>query len=62
MQTHLYSYVSPRANVWLLVHPMTPTFCLSPTHFFTSLCTHLGLPHPLEVHLYDASVVIPVMT
>jgi hypothetical protein len=43
--------VNPKAGTWLLVHPITLAFCLSPTHFFTSLNTHLGLPHPTMVHL-----------
>ncbi len=42
--------MSPSVGTWLLVHPTTPAFCLSPTHFFTSLHTHLGLPHPTMVH------------
>jgi len=28
-----------------------PTFHLSSAHFFTTLCTHLNLPHPTIAHL-----------
>jgi hypothetical protein len=45
---HFYSCVGPRVSVWLLIHPTTPTFCLSSTHFFTALCTHINLPHPIS--------------
>jgi hypothetical protein len=41
----------PTIGVWLLVHPITFAFCLSLVHFFTMLCTHLGLPHPTIAHL-----------
>ncbi len=46
MQTRFHSCVGPGANVWLLTHPTISTFGLSPTHFYTPLCTHFGLPHP----------------
>jgi hypothetical protein len=36
---------------WLLVHLTTPTFHLSSAHFFTTLHTHLDLPHPIIAHL-----------
>jgi hypothetical protein len=39
------------AGTWLLAHPTTPSFCLSSAHFFITLCTHLGLPHPIIAHL-----------
>ncbi len=51
MQASLCSCASPRACAWLLVHPTTPTFRLSSTHFLTTLHTHLGLPHPIVAHL-----------
>lgn len=51
MWTCLHLCASPRAGVWLLIHPTTPTFRLSPTHFLTSLHTHFGLPHPTMAHL-----------
>jgi len=51
MRTCLHLCASLRAGVWLLIHPTTPTFHLSPTHFLTSLHTHFGLPHPTMAHL-----------
>jgi hypothetical protein len=51
MWTRLHLCANPRANAWLLIHPTTPTFCLSPTHFLISLHIHIGLPHPTMVHL-----------
>jgi hypothetical protein len=51
MWTRLHLCANPRASAWLLVHPTTPTFCLSPTHFLISLHTHIGLPHPMMAHL-----------
>jgi hypothetical protein len=54
--------VGLRASVWLLIHPITPTFHLSLTHFLTTLRTHLGLPHPIIAHLfYGVNVVIPLV-
>jgi hypothetical protein len=38
-------------GVWLLFHPTTLAFHLSPTHFLTTLHTHLGLQHPMVPHL-----------
>jgi hypothetical protein len=40
------SCVGPRVGAWLLAHPTTPTF-----RFFTTLCTHHGLSHPIVAHL-----------
>lgn len=37
-------------SVEYLVHFITPTFHLSSAHFFTVLCTRLGLSHPTNVH------------
>jgi hypothetical protein len=51
MRAHLCSCVGPRANVWLLMRVTTPTFCLLLSHFLTSLCTCLGLAHPIVAHL-----------
>jgi hypothetical protein len=50
-QAHLHSCVGPRASVWLLVRPTTPSFCLSKAHFFITLCIHLGLSHLIVAHL-----------
>jgi hypothetical protein len=50
-QAHLHSCAGPGAGAWLLTHPTTPTFRLSLAHFFTTLCTHFGLPHPIVAHL-----------
>jgi len=38
-------------GVWLLVRPTTPTIHLFFVHFFTTLHTHLGWPHPTIAHL-----------
>jgi hypothetical protein len=51
MQAHFYSCVGLGANTWLLTHPTTLTFHLSSTHFLITLCSHLGLPHPMVAHL-----------
>jgi hypothetical protein len=51
MRAHLHSCAIPRAGVWLLTFLTTPTFHLSSTHFLTTLCTYLGLPHPTVAHL-----------
>jgi hypothetical protein len=51
MQTRLRSCVGLGVGAWLLAHPTTPTFHLSPTHFFIALRTHLGLPHAMVAHL-----------
>jgi hypothetical protein len=51
MQTHIHSCVNVGATAWLLTHPTTLTFHLSSTHFFTTLRTHFGLPHPIVAHL-----------
>jgi len=40
-----------RGKCWLLARPTTSTFCLSPTHFFTTLRTRFGLPYPTVAHL-----------
>ncbi len=37
-------------GTWLLIHPTTPTFHLSSTHFLTTLQTHLDLLHPIIAH------------
>ncbi len=50
-RTHLCSCVSPRASTWLLAHFITPTFCLSSAHLFTTLRICFGLPHPIVAHL-----------
>jgi hypothetical protein len=50
-QAHFRSCVSLRVGTWLLIHPTTLAFCLSSTHFLTTVYTHLDLPHPTIVHL-----------
>ncbi len=50
-QTHFRSCVGLGAGVWLLVHPTALAFDLSSAHFFTTVCTHFGLPHPTIAHL-----------
>jgi hypothetical protein len=50
MQARFHLCVGPRTSTWLLTRPTTLTFCLSPTHFFTTLCTCFGLPHPMVAH------------
>jgi hypothetical protein len=51
MQARFYSCASKGASVWLLVHPTTPTFHLSSTHFFTTLHINLNLQYPTVAHL-----------
>ncbi len=43
--------MGPRAGTWLLACPTTLTFCLFSDHFFITLRTCFGLPHPIVVHL-----------
>jgi hypothetical protein len=50
-RAHLCSCAGPKAGASLLKRLITPTFCLSLTYFFITLCTHLGLPHPIIGHL-----------
>jgi hypothetical protein len=50
-EAHLCSCVGPRASTWLLAHPTTSTFRSSLAHYFTTLHTHFGLPHPTIAHL-----------
>jgi hypothetical protein len=38
-------------GTWLLVRLTTLAFYLYSTHFFTTLRTCLGLPHPITTHL-----------
>ncbi len=51
MRACLHSYVCPRVSIWLLVHSIKPTFCLSLNHFLKPLGTCLSLPHPIVAHL-----------
>jgi hypothetical protein len=60
MKTCLHSCASPRADVWLLILLTTSTFHLSSTHFFTTLCTYLGLPHPTIAHLSQCLCCHPI--
>jgi hypothetical protein len=38
-------------RAWLLVCLSTLSLCLSSTHFLTTLCISLGIPHPIIPHL-----------
>ncbi len=51
MQTRFHSCVGLGVGAWLLPRFITLAFCLSSTHFFTTLRTCLGLPHPTITHL-----------
>jgi len=51
MRTCLHSCASSRVGAWLLTCLTTLSFHLSLTHFLTTLCTCLGLPHPMVDHL-----------
>jgi hypothetical protein len=51
MWTWFQSCASLVMNAWLLVYPITPTFCLSLIHFLTLLHTHFGLSHRIITHL-----------
>jgi hypothetical protein len=51
LRTHFCSYVAPTIGAWLLVHPNTPSFHLSSTHFLTILCICLSIPHPTVPHV-----------
>jgi hypothetical protein len=50
VQARFHSCVGPGVNVWLLIHPITPAFCLS-THFLITLRTRLNFLHPTIAHL-----------
>jgi hypothetical protein len=47
----LCSYTSLIVRAWLLACPSTPSFCLSSTHFLTTLHISLSMPHPMVPHL-----------
>jgi hypothetical protein len=51
MWTHIHSCVSLGAGIWLLARPTIPSFHLLSAHFLTTLHTHLGLLHPIVVHI-----------
>jgi hypothetical protein len=51
MQARFRSCASPKVSTWLLTHPTTPIFHLSPSHFLTTLCTCFGFLHLLISHL-----------
>jgi len=51
-----------RSNYECLVI-VTLAFSLSLAHFFSTLCTHFGLPHPIVAHVFHVvNVDIPLMT
>jgi hypothetical protein len=52
MWAHLCSCANRRVNIWLLICPTTPAFCLTSIHFLTTLCTCFGLPH-LTITLFS---------
>ncbi len=52
MQTCFRFYTCPIVVTWLLICPTKPMFCLSLVHFFTTLHTCLGLPHPIIAHFF----------
>ncbi len=53
MRARLCSCAGLGVGIWLLAHPTTLTFHLSSTQFFTTLCTYLGLSHPIDAHLFS---------
>jgi hypothetical protein len=61
IQTSLQTCVDPTIGVWLLVCATTFVFCWSLVLLFTTLCTHLGLPHPIIAHFHVINVDIPLM-
>jgi hypothetical protein len=46
-QTRLRSCERPDVGVWLLTHLLIPLFCVPTNVFSTTLCTRLGISHPL---------------
>jgi hypothetical protein len=50
--THLCYCVGPAIGAWLLACLNTPSFCLSSTHFFTTLHIHFDILHPMVIDLF----------
>jgi len=49
-RTCFWSCASLATNVWLIVRPITLTFCLSSTHYFITIHIHLGLLQLIVAH------------
>jgi len=51
VQACFHFCVGPTTWVWLLVRPSTPSFYLSPAHFFITFCISFCIPHLIVAHL-----------
>jgi len=47
----------PNNKGLVISHPNTPSFLLPSTHFLITLRIHLGIPHPIVVHLSQCQCV-----
>ncbi len=47
----LKSCIGSRLGAWLFTHLVIPSFCVTFNIFSLTLCTELGLPHPMIIGL-----------